>query len=44
MDTNRHFAAMTAISQVYLQNVRFDGDVKSFESVIKLKQFGEDAQ
>lgn len=39
----RHFAAMTAISQVYLQNVRFDGDVKSFESVIKLKQFGGDA-
>ena len=41
---SRHFAAMTAISQVYLQNVRFDGDAKSFESVIKLKQFGGDVR
>ena len=40
----RHFAAMTAISQVFLQNVRFEGDVKSFESVIKLKQFDGDAR
>lgn len=41
---SRYIAAMTAISQVYLQNVRFDGDSKSFESVLKLKQFGGDAE
>ena len=35
----QHFAALTAINNIYLQNIRFDGSQKFFESVIKLKNF-----
>ena len=36
----RHFAGLTDICSVYLQNIRHDGDERRFESVIKLKNFG----
>ena len=35
----RHFAGMTDIRSVYLQNLRHDDGGKSFESVLKLKNF-----
>ena len=38
-----HFAALTALRNLYLQNIRFDGDSKSFESVVKLKGFAKGA-
>lgn len=34
-----HFGAMTGLHSVYLQNIRQDDGRKSFESVIKLKNF-----
>lgn len=34
-----HFGAMTRLSSVYLQNIRHNHGQKSFESVIKLKNF-----
>ena len=38
-DQDEHFATLTDISHVYLQNICFTGAAKSLESVIKLKNF-----
>ncbi len=43
-DTNEHFATLTDIESVYLQNINYSELGKSLESVIKLKNFEDFAR